>query len=359
MARYSVPAGRIIKGWSVRLDPSDQRAARFRRDDGARRFACNWAVGEIRQAFSQGSDSGQYDPAIRSHYKLRKRWNSVKPEVAPWWAECSKEAFSNGIADAVAALKNWHASRSSSREGARMGFPRFHKKGKDPVRCTYTMGALRVDGARHVVLPGVGRVRMAESIRSIWRHMRRGTGRLLSAAVREKGGRWSVSLRLEITTPWQPAERVDTVGVDAGIGRDLLIVMRPDGTVVRKVPNSKALRQSLIDLRHATRALSRKKEGSRRWRWAKRKLTRVHMRAAAIRSDSLHKATSDLAKTHGRIVIEDLGASAHLRGLRTHRKAWGEAALGEFRRQLTYKCDWYGSELWIADRWNHPGRMAA
>jgi putative transposase len=69
------------------------------------------------------------------------------------------------------------------------------------------------------------------------------------------------------------------------------------------------------------------------------------MRAAAIRSDRLHKATSDLAKNHGRIVIEDLGASAHLRGLRTHRKAWGEAALGEFRRQLTYKCDWYGSEL--------------
>jgi len=26
-------------------------------------------------------------------------------------------------------------------------------------------------------------------------------------------------------------------------------------------------------------------------------------------------------------------------------------AIGEFRRQLTYKCQWYGSELWIADRW--------
>jgi hypothetical protein len=26
-------------------------------------------------------------------------------------------------------------------------------------------------------------------------------------------------------------------------------------------------------------------------------------------------------------------------------------AFGEFRRQLTYKCQWYGSQLWIADRW--------
>jgi putative transposase len=359
VARYSVPEGRIIKGWSVRLEPSERQAARFRRDDGARRFACNWTVGEVREAFSQASETGQFDSAIWSHYQLRKRWNAVKPEVAPWWAECSKEAFSNGIADAVAALKNWHASRAGSRDGARMGFPRFRKKGKDPVRCTYTTGALRVDGARHVVLPGVGRVRTAENIRSIWRHIRRGTGRLLSATVREKGGRWSVSLRLEIVVPWQANERADTVGVDASIGGDLLIVMRPDGTVVRKVPNPKALREALTDVRHATKALSRKKEGSRRWRQAKRKLSRVHMRAAAIRSDSLHKATTNLAKTHGRIVIEDLGTGAHQRGLRSHRKAWGEAALGEFRRQLTYKCDWYGSELWIADRWYPSSKTCA
>jgi hypothetical protein len=66
VARYSVPAGRIIKGWSVRLDPSEQQAARFRRDDGARRFACNWAVGEIRQAFSGGQETGQYDSVISS-----------------------------------------------------------------------------------------------------------------------------------------------------------------------------------------------------------------------------------------------------------------------------------------------------
>jgi putative transposase len=201
MARYLVPAGRLVKGWSVRLDPSGQQAARFRRDDGARRFACNWAVGEIRKAFREGPATGQHDAAIWSHYQLRKRWNASKAEVAPWWAECSKEAFSNGIADAVAALKNWHGSKTGRRDGARMGFPRFRKKGKDPVRCTYTTGALRVDDARHVVLPGVGRVRTAESIRSVWRHVRRGTGRLLAATIREKGGRWSASLRLEITEP--------------------------------------------------------------------------------------------------------------------------------------------------------------
>ncbi|MGH3164686.1 MAG: transposase, partial [Trebonia sp.] len=53
------------------------------------------------------------------------------------------------------------------------------------------------------------------------------------------------------------------------------------------------------------------------WYQAKRKLGRVHARAAAIRSDVLHKATSGLAKTHGQIVIEGLGTRGHMRGAET------------------------------------------
>jgi putative transposase len=325
--------------------------ARFKRDDGARRFAGNWAVGQIHQALSAGAPAAQFDAAIWSHYELRKRWNRVKSEIAPWWAECSKEAYSNGIADAVAALKNWHASRTGGRQGPRMGFPRFRKKGRDPVRCTYTTGALRVDDVRHVVLPGVGRVHSAENLRPVWRHLCRGTGRLPSATVREKGGWWSVSLRLEIVTPRQPAPRADAVGVDAGIGRDLLVIMRPDGTLVRRVPNPQALRSSVADLRRATRGLQRKQQDSPRWRKARQQVARVYLRVVAIRTDALHKATTELAKTHGQIVSEDLAAGAHGRGIRRHRRAWADAAHGEFRRQLAYKCGWYGSELWIADRW--------
>ena len=194
MARYAAPPGAIVKGWNVALAPTLEQAAKFRRDDGARRFACNWAVAEIRQAFDHGKQVGDHDAAVWSAWSLRKRWNSVKDRVAPWWVECSKEAYAGGIADAVAALKNWHDSKTGKREGPKAGFPRFRKKGKDPVRCTYTTGALRVEGPRHIVLPGAGRVQTAENIRPIWRHIRRGTGRVLSATVRERAGRWSVSL---------------------------------------------------------------------------------------------------------------------------------------------------------------------
>jgi len=83
-----------------------------------------------------------------------------------------------------------------------------------------------------------------------------------------------VSPRVQITARHQPEPRPGIVGADAGIGNNLLIVMRPDGAIAEKVPNPRALRASLTDLRRANRALARTHEGSSRWRKAKRTLAR-------------------------------------------------------------------------------------
>ena len=156
--------------------------------------------------------------------------------------------------------------------------------------------------------------------------------------------------RLSSWAHWRPPPRTGTVGVDVGIGNHLLIVMHPDGSVAEKVPNPKALRACLAELRRANRALARKKQGSPRWHEARRTLGRVHARAAAVRSETIHKATARLTKTHGAVVIEDLAVAPLARGIRRHRKAWADAAAGELRRQLTYKAAWYGCDLWVADR---------
>ncbi|MDR0344992.1 MAG: transposase, partial [Nocardiopsaceae bacterium] len=87
-----------------------------------------------------------------------------------------------------------------------------------------------------------------------------------------------------------------------------------------------------------------------RWHKTKLKLDRVHARVANLRCDAIHKATTRLAKTHGQVIIEDLPVRQLVRGIRSHRKSWLDAAAGRLRRQLAYKAAWYGSELWIADR---------
>jgi IS605 OrfB family transposase len=85
---------------------------------------------------------------------------------------------------------------------------------------------------------------------------------------------------------------------------------------------------------------------------------------ANLRREHLHQLTSRLAKSHGRIVVEDLNVAGMSRSSRGTAEAPGrnvraksglsrslaDASFGELRRMLEYKCRWYGSELVVADR---------
>jgi putative transposase len=74
----------------------------------------------------------------------------------------------------------------------------------------------------------------------------------------------------------------------------------------------------------------------------------------------LHKLTTRLAKSYPVVVVEDLNVagmtasakgSGHWRGKAGLNRAILDVAPGELRRQLGYKCSWYGSALVVADRW--------
>ena len=76
----------------------------------------------------------------------------------------------------------------------------------------------------------------------------------------------------------------------------------------------------------------------------------------ARRGDALHKLTTRLVRTYGRIVIEDL----HIRGMVRNRKlsrAISDMGFGEFRRQLSYKVVPSLTELVAADRWFPSSRL--
>jgi putative transposase len=82
---------------------------------------------------------------------------------------------------------------------------------------------------------------------------------------------------------------------------------------------------------------------------ANQKLAKKHAKIANIRKVPLHKSTTHLAKNHGQVVIEDLNVSGMMAN---HKLAKSIADLGvyEFRRQLTYKCELYGSKLITVNR---------
>jgi putative transposase len=157
MARFEVPEGWCVQALRFTLDPTEGQARALARHFGARRKAYNWTVATVKAGIEAWhvSGVGTDKPSLPV---LRKWWNTVKNEVCVnaetgqvWWAECSKEAYADGIGGAVDGYWNWQNSRSGKREGKTMGFARFKKKGRDQDRVTFTTGAMRVepDRSRH------------------------------------------------------------------------------------------------------------------------------------------------------------------------------------------------------------------
>ena len=127
MAKFEIPAGWTVQVFRFILDPTEDHSRMLARHFGARRKAYNWTVAALKADIEAWHATG-IETAKPSLRVLRKRWNTVKSEVCvnaetgqPWWGECSKEAYADGIAGAVDAYWNWQTSRAGTPVGKRVG----------------------------------------------------------------------------------------------------------------------------------------------------------------------------------------------------------------------------------------------
>lgn len=378
MPRFDVPEGWVAQAYRYALDPTPKQERALASHAGAARFAHNHMLALVRATLDQRAAERSYGvaetdltPALGwSLPALRRTWNQRKHEHAPWWTVNSKEAYNTGLDSLARALEAWSKSRKGQRAGASVGFPRF-KTSRSARSVRFTTGAIRLEPDRHhVTLPRLGTIRTHESTRRLARRIEARTARVLSATVsRDSAGRWYCSFQTLVQRqqirPGHTRVGAPAVGVDVGV-KDLLVAAAPDGTEVSRVPAPKSLSQAQRAFRRLQRKAARqrgpynprtkqKQAVSNRWRRTQARIGRTHARAANIRRDTLHKATTALAQQHKVITVETLNVT----GMRTKggprkrglNRAIADAALAEIRRMLTYKTIWYGSSLIEADRW--------
>jgi putative transposase len=374
MARFVVREGWVVQAYRYALDPSPRQERALASHAGAARVAYNWAVTWVLATWAQRKAEESYGvpEAERTPWRgwslpaLRREWNQVKNNVAPWWAQNSKEAYSSGLAGAAAAFGNYAASKNGRRKGAPVGCPRRKTKHRSARSCRFTTGPIRVERDRHHVrLPRLGAIRTHESTRKLARRLEDGRARILSATVRQEAcGRWYVSLQAEVARPAESPTRPGVAaGVDLGVSHLAVIADSLGG--LRYQPNPQHLEQALSILRRRSRQMARRsgpvgcdaatgatvrQVPSAGWREARRSLARAHVRVRHLRADGIAKLTSALAAEYGRVVAEDLNVAGMLRNRRLARRIAG-AGFGEIRRQLGYKTTWNGGQLVLADRW--------
>ena len=281
----------IAYRYALDLTPAQSTAALSH--VGARRFAFNHMLALVKSVMSQREAERSYGipdelltpPMDWSACGLRKLWNARKRGVAPWWAQNSKEAYADGCARLAAALGNWSKTRNRTRTG-HSGFPRFaSRRGRQSV--TFTTGGFRVDDARHVVLPMLGRLKTFESTNKLTSRIEAGTARISRATLAYERGRWVVSFTVHQTIDVTPGVHTVTrpVGIDFGV-KDLLVVADADGHEFERIRAPRHLAEAQRRLRALQRRAARqtgpydsvtrkRQEASARWRRTQERITRA------------------------------------------------------------------------------------
>ncbi len=328
--------------------------------------------GERKSAYRPVSESVPW-----SSEAMRFIWNREKHEIAPWWSENSKECYTSAFEALSRAFKNCFNSRDGIRAGRRVGWPKYKRRG-GRQSVSFTTGGIGIIDRHHIQLPKIGHLRVKESTDKLGLRLVGGTARILRATLTSDSATTVVSFSVLVQRD-KPAYRQSGVcGHDVGISS---IITGSDGHVVE---NTKPAEQIQAKVRRYQRRMDRQhRTGSPRcfnhdgthvkgtcyWKTRsvrakknQRHLARTHSKASNIRKDTIHKASYRAATTYAINVVEDLnvgGMGRRGQGKRGFNDAVHDAALGEFRRQLTYKCSWHGSELWVADRWYPSSKLCS
>lgn len=196
-------------------------------------------------------------------------------------------------------------------------------------------------------------------------------GRIKNASIRtDSSGRWYVGFGLHIGRTATPPNGHPPVGVDFGVKQTAYL---SDETESRLMPQAltEGEKQRLTGLeRRKERQIAQAKKHrgggyGNRLRRTLRAIAELKARQARRRLDFIHMLTTDLAKNHGLVAIEDLRVKQMTRSATGTRAAPGvhvsqKAALnraildnlpGERRRQLVYRCPAYDpTSLWCTLR---------
>ena len=352
----------VSQAYRFAIDPTPEQANFLRSHMGGTRFAYNALLGlvkanrdENRAREVAGEEVAKGDYLRTCHLDLQKLWYERRDELAPWWNENGASTYNYACLNLSKAFTNFHAGRSE--------YPTFKRRG-GTTSVSFMTHLVRLTDSHHVRLSRIGEVKTYESTRKLFRHLERGTGRIMAATVSTSGTRHFISFTVEVQRAIPATRTRDRViGIDVGLST-LYTGATPEGEQVLHVENPRNFVTTERQLAHTQRIASRRqgpRKGvtpSNRWKKANRRVQKVHAHVANSRKNLIHGTTSMLAKNYDVIVVEDLNIAGMLKN-RALAKHISDASWGEFTRQLEYKTKWYGSTLVKVDRFYPSSKTCA
>lgn len=318
----------MVRAYKFRLYPNKEQENQILRTFGCCRFVFNHYLDRRINTYKETGKTFGYSACATDLTQLKMQDSSI------WLNEVDATALQSSLRNLDDAYQRFF---DGIKKGKKVGYPNF--KCKHDRRQSYTTknnnGSVAVECGR-VKLPKLGWVKCCTH--------RTVEGVITKATIsRTPSGKYYVSLSCK-TAKVEPLPTTgNTIGIDMGIKS---YAVTSTGV---EYPNPKYLRQSEKKLARLQRQLSRKTKGSANWNKARIKVARLYEYVTNQRRDMQHKLSIQLIRKNDIICIEDLEPKK-MQKKRFVAKYVADAAFGEFRRQLTYKAEWYGKQIVVVDR---------
>lgn len=319
----------MLRAYKYRIYPTDEQKVLLAKTFGCCRYVYNWARELKEKAYKEGGENiSEFDMKSRSIHELR--------EMAPWLTEVSSKAIEFTIGDLYDAYDNFFEGRAK--------YPKFRRK--HDRQHYHTRGSIKVQFKKGLInIPGI------KNIPCVF-HRRFDTNKCTIKQVGVEllpSGKYRVSILVDDKEPEPMKAPIDpdkTIGIDTGLKH---YVVTSDGLTDEPTHEAKKQKRKLKLL---SRRLSKKEYGSRQFRILKHRIARLHEHTANKRYDHIHKLTHYLAYENQAttICVEDLNVKGMVKNKHLAYNL-ADAAIGEFYRQLEYKCRWAGKNYIKIDRW--------
>lgn len=325
----------MLRAYKYRIYPTDEQKQMLAKTFGCCRYVYNWALAMKETLYWKNHviiTQSEMDKLVR--HELR--------EQEPWLAEVSNEAVSYAVADLYAAYKNYFEGRTEKpKQRRKHDRQHYHDrghgwKGKSTIKLDFKRGLLTIPKIKDIPCVFHRRFNAKEcKIKQVGIELL-------------KSGVYHASILVDDGKPMPTKAPIDpdkTIGIDTGLKN---YVVTSDGLTDEPMHYAKEQKRKLKLL---SRRLSKKEIGSRQFRVLKRRIARLHQHISNKRHDHIHKLTHHLAYENQAttICVEDLNVKGMVKNKHLAYNLQ-DASIGEFYRQLEYKCKWAGKNYIKIDR---------